>query len=371
MTEQQLQRVTIAGNRVPAAVNWADKLVIRAPSDIAVAMGDRELLGLTPEEAVRFAECAAELRLRRAFLAKPPAAARLPVSYRTIPGPVRRLIAGVIGRARRSQQSAWAEFPGWPLDLSVDVLADIASGGTGRIGPKTPVLLTHDIDSAEGLSNLVSMFLPIEESAGARSANYVVPFAWPLDHDLISEAQSRGHEIGVHGFDHSGKTPFMEQEPRRERIAQGSAFGARYGAVGYRAPSLVRTQELLADLEHAYRYDSSIPTSGGPFPVANNGCATARPWKIGKLWEIPLSLPRDGSLRFLGYSPREIAKMWIDCADLIARSGGVVVLLTHCEAGFSGNDAMLASYRSFIEFVTADTRFEFVLPSDLVSRLES
>ena len=86
-------------------------------------------------------------------------------------------------------------------------------------------------------------------------------------------------------------------------IGCGPRFGDRYDATGYRAPSLLRTAALIADLGPLYRYDASIPTFDGAFPVPNNGCASARPWRIGSLWEIPLTPPRDGNLRFLGYQP--------------------------------------------------------------------
>jgi hypothetical protein len=151
----------------------------------------------------------------------------------------------------------------------------------------------------------------------------------------------------------------------------GRAFGDRYGATGYRAPSLLRTAALIADLGPRYRYDTSIPTSGGAFPVPNNGCASARPWRIGSLWEIPLTLPRDGSLRFLGYQPQAIGALWRDTAVTIARSGGIVSLLTHCESGFSGNPAMLAAYRGFLEWLAGDSRFEFTRADQLVERLDA
>jgi hypothetical protein len=135
-------------------------------------------------------------------------------------------------------------------------------------------------------------------------------------------------------------------------------------------PSLVLTAALLADLAPLYRYDASIPTSGGAFPVPNNGCASARPWRIGNLWEIPLTLPRDGSLRFLGYDPEAIGALWRDAAITISRSGGIVSLLTHCESAFSGDPAMLGIYRGFLEWLASDPRFEFARADRLVSSLE-
>ena len=104
--------------------------------------------------------------------------------------------------------------------------------------------------------------------------------------------------------------------------------------------------------------------------MLNNGCASARPFAIEGILELPLSMPRDGSLRFLGYSPDEIAALWIDCADLIARAEGIVMLLTHCERRFSGDERMFGAYRRFLEHVGAHPdRFVFERATDIVDRL--
>ena len=351
---------------LPQRVAWAAGLPLNLPDAL------RPLLaGPAPSgpAATAAREAAAALRLAVAYTNAPPVSSRLPFSYQAVPGPLRRLAAGAIGRLQRLRQGQWARFPGWPLDLSADVAADLA-GAPGITFARTPVMLTHDIDSAEGLRNLVGMFLPLEEAVGARSANYVVPCAWPVDPALMQELLARGHEAGVHGYDHANRTPFVEPAERERRLADGAAFAWRWGGCGYRAPSLLRTAALLAGLQPHYRYDSSIPTSGGAFPVPNNGCASARPWRFGRMWELPLSMPRDGSLRFLGHSPPEIGALWRRCALTIAASGGTVNLLTHCEAGFSGNPAMLAIYRSFLEWLAADPRFELMLPMQLVDRLD-
>lgn len=321
------------------------------------------------EVSLEAADAAGDLRTRAAFTNRPPASARSPVSYRRVPARVRHAVARTIGRIQRARQSAWSRFPGWPIDLSADFAADLA-GPPHALFARTPVLVTHDIDSPEGLRNLVRLFLPLEERVTARSANYVVPCDWPVDHGLVGEVVQRGHEIGVHGYDHANRTPFAGPSERRQRLAAGRAFGDRYQAAGYRAPSLLRTAALLADLGPLYRYDSSIPTAGGAFPVPNNGCASARPWRLGGLWELPVTLPRDGSLLFLGHGPAEIARLWQDTARLAAGSGGIVCLLTHCEAGFSGNDSMLGAYRRFLEWVAGDPRFELTRPVDLVDRLD-
>jgi peptidoglycan/xylan/chitin deacetylase (PgdA/CDA1 family) len=231
------------------------------------------------------------------------------------------------------------------------------------------VLVSHDIDSAEGLENLVRRFVPLEESLGLRSVNYLVPCGWPLDHGLLRELVARGHRLGIHGCDHSNRTPFCGAEERRRRIAAALPLVERYGIQGYRAPSLCRTPELFDELVRHFRYDSSIPTSGGLFPVPGNGCATARPFVLRGLTEVPITLPRDGSLLFLGYSPEAVLSLWKECAARLIRSGGWVVLLTHCERRFSGSEGMFKAYTAFLEHLRALDGVSFVTEAEVVESL--
>jgi peptidoglycan/xylan/chitin deacetylase (PgdA/CDA1 family) len=341
-------------------------------------------LDVPPEPAPISSEDIAELRELRAFTERRPLSVRLPFNYRVVPGWARAAAASAIGRWNRGRTATWAAFPGWPIDLSADALNDLRElpdAGAGdrnshpdagnRMAPRsrTPVVLTHDIDSAEGLSNLLSRFLPLEEASGARSTNYIVPCAYPIDHGLVGEMVARGHHVGVHGYDHSHRTPFTTAGERSRRLDAARGFATRYGAIGYRAPSLLRTRVLLRDLATRYRYDSSIPTSGGLFPVPNNGCATARPFLVEGIVELPVTLPRDGTLRFLGCSPREIVQTWIECTETISRARGVVVLLTHGERRFSGADHMIAAYAQFLEHIrTRPDRFAFCTAADIVER---
>ncbi len=362
-------RLASVGDRPRAA--WAEGLWIRAPQSLFERAGWRRLvaangdLNVPAEPAPIEERDVAAVRERRAFTDSAPASARLPINYRVVPGWARSLVARAIGEWNRRHVARWGTFPAWPIDLSADALRDLAHDAPEPATRRTPVVLTHDIDSAEGLTNLVTKFLPAEESLGARSTNYVVPCAWRLDRGLMREVMARGHEIGVHGYDHSNTTPFAAAEERARRLAR--EFADQYGARGYRAPSLLRTRALLRDVASRYTYDSSIPTAGGLFPTPNNGCATARPFTVENVLELPISLPRDGMMKFLGYKPDEILRYWKECADLIARARGVVVLLTHCEQRFSGEPRMLDAYRRFIDFVREHSdRFAFSSPADVL-----
>ena len=352
---------------------WAEGQSFRLPR--SVLPGPRSPSGRGGETPLRLdqgwrrpqVEEAARLRLRAAFTNRPPVSSRLPLSYQIIPSRMRSVLAGWLGRRQRRRQQQWAVFPAWPLDLSSDLLDDWACGRPSPwAGRPTPVVLSHDLDSAEGLANLVRDFLDIEERVGARSTNFVVPCAWPLDHGLLREVRRRGHEVGVHGYDHSNRTAFLPPDLRAHRLQAGAQLAGRYEGRGYRAPSLLRTRDLLVGLARHYDYDSSIPTSGGPFPTPNNGCASARPFRLAGLVELPLSMPRDGSLLFLGYGTAEIAALWRACAEQIHASGGVVVLLTHCEKRFSGQPAMLSAYRGFLEELAGDRRFRWSTAGEVV-----
>lgn len=310
-----------------------------------------------------------EIRLQNAFTEQKPISSKLPFSYQIIPPLIRSLLGRIIGYQRRRSLTKENLFPAWPIDLSVDFFEDLINGHACFWATKpSPVILTHDIDSADGLTNLVNLFIEREENIGARSTNYIVPNAWPLDHGILEDLTARGHELGIHGYDHSNLTPFCEPNTRQERLARSAELISKYDIIGYRAPSLLRTHGLFEDLPTYYSYDSSIPTSGGLFPVPNNGCASARPFIINGILEIPLSMPRDGSLRFLGHSPEQILALWINCAKSISQSGGVIVLLTHCESRFSGNEKMLDCYGRFLDFVTNSEEFYWSTPQEILEQ---
>lgn len=298
------------------------------------------------------------------FTESPPLSSRIPFSYQLVPQFLRNYIAYTIGGGKRYNVDQWAEFPIFPLDLTVDALSDIFNIKY-RKSEHTPVILTHDIDSSEALKNLY-MFLLEEEKVGARSTNFIVPFKWKIDHEVLLDIKQRGHEIGIHGFDHGNKTPFLKESVINERVEKMHNFIERYGVLGYRSPSLLRTHRLFRVLSRFFRYDSSIPTSGGVFPVPNNGCASARIFQVEGTYEIPISMPRDAALLFYRYKPFEIKEICIRCADIIRKSGGVITLLTHCEKRFIKNGAMLLIYREFLNYLKNDGRYIFKTCEEII-----
>ncbi len=375
MDAETLIPVRITEVPADSPVAWAKGMQVSLPQSTMEKTGlTRHLdsegdLRITPEISPIDPADVEDLRSRAAYTCRKPASSRLPVSYHWVPGRLRSLVASAIGRWQRGHQERWASFPKWPLDLSADFLSDLGGGETSpfRLGP-TPVLLSHDLDSPEGLENVVRKFLDLEEKAGTRSSNYIVPCGWSIDHGLLKELEERGHEVGIHGYDHSNRTAFCDPRQQRKRLEGAGELIERYNIIGYRSPSLLRTRSLLKALGEFYRYDSSIPTSGGLFPIPNNGCSSARPFRIEGTSEIPITLPRDGSLKALGYSPKESLELWIQCGEEISRSGGVVVLLTHCERRFSGNSKAIDAYRRFLDHVSGSDRYVWSTPGEVLER---
>lgn len=375
IADDPLITVTVSGTSPDQSFSWGDGQEFLLPLSVVTSLG-LEVMGGTAElREARGGRGLADinlLRLRAAYTPNPPASTRFPINYQRLPGFVRRGVARAIGLSKRRSANSWARFPRWPVDLSADFLADLSGMPPSPFanGP-APVILSHDIDTPQGLGNLLRLFLPAEEAVGARSSNYVVPCAWPLDHGALGEVVARGHELGIHGYNHGNRTPFSSAGIRRQRLEATRPLVERYGVQGYRAPSLLRTEVFLAELGRIFRYDSSIPTTGGLFPIPNTGCASARPFQVAGIWEIPISMPRDASMRFLMYSPERILSLWTEVADRIARSGGVIMLLTHCEDEYSGHPRMQEIYQKFLDHIAASRQFVWSTPAEVLTHMEA
>lgn len=84
----------------------------------------------------------------------------------------------------------------------------------------------------------------------------------PKHHDLLKEADDRGHELGNHTYSHLYDLPERSRSEQRSEIARGegaiaSVIGRR--PLGFRAPGYNIDGDLLELIRsRQYRYDSSI-----------------------------------------------------------------------------------------------------------------
>ena len=274
---------------------------------------------------------------------------------------VKRLIPRriqLIARRALVRRQELPDFPAWPLEESLDKLLRfyarclLLAGGKRELTfdwfwPAThraALILTHDVESAEGLGLAIEL-ADLEEERGLRSSFNIVARWYPIDEGILRELLERGFELGVHGVYHdrsmfSSRTAFESQLPIVRELA------ARIGAAGFRSPATHRVFEWLADLP--LDYDCSVPHSD-PFEPIPGGCCSLWPFFIGDIVELPYTLPQDHTLfTLLGH--RSIS-LWQDQLEKIERLHGLVELITHPDPGYLGDRSKRALYVEFLDAV--------------------
>jgi hypothetical protein len=266
--------------------------------------------------------------------------------------------AQLLARRALVRRQGLPDFPGWPLEESLERLLRfyarclLLAGGRSELAfdwfwpapYRAALILTHDIESAEGL-NLAIELADLEEERGFRSSFNIVARWYPIDEGILHELLERGFELGVHGVYHDGsmfasRTAFESQLPIVREMA------ARVGAAGFRSPATHRIFEWLADLPLAY--DCSVPHSD-PYEPIPGGCCSLWPFFIGDVVELPYTLPQDHTL-FTLLTHRSIA-VWQEQLERIERLHGLAQLVTHPDPGYLGDRSKRALYVEFLDTI--------------------
>ncbi len=275
-----------------------------------------------------------ELSLRARALRSPrPAASRLPFHYHLLPGLVRFLV----GRALY----AWKSIP--EPDRGAELLRHAWRVSRG-VQPAVPLLvLAHDVDTRRGLARAPAL---AEEEAkrDLQAVYFVVSCMRGLDLGAVRAVRDAGHEIGVHGYDHSCGLPYLSPREIGSLLARAKGTLARFSPRAFRSPALARTPELFEALKGAFAVDSSVPDA-----EPGDACGMLFPFGLGDLVEVPLTMPMDSTLLMMGLGPPEIARIWRKKIDRLAAAGVPVVLTTHPEPQFSGSRAMKDAYFGSVE----------------------
>jgi predicted glycosyltransferase/peptidoglycan/xylan/chitin deacetylase (PgdA/CDA1 family) len=242
----------------------------------------------------------------------------------------------------------------WPID---ERAGKPPEGWTGwPDGKKFALVLTHDVETAKGLKNCREI-AEIEESLGFRSSFNFVAEDYEVPDELIHFLKSRGFEVGVHGLHHHGnlfgsRKKFNEQVPRIDRFIE------RWGAKGFRTPSLYHNLDWIAELD--IEYDSSTFDTD-PFEPQPDGVGTIFPFWVpgnnGKRGyvELPYTLPQDHSL-FVIMGEKNI-DIWKKKLDWIAEQGGMALLITHPDyinfgdGGSRKEEYPLEHYKRLLDYV--------------------
>ncbi|HUP89685.1 MAG TPA: hypothetical protein VM100_10050 [Longimicrobiales bacterium] len=239
--------------------------------------------------------------------------------------------------------------PGWYLpDAFVQALEVAVRSSGGEISTIHPwpddadfaFVPTHDVETADGMQN-IERIARIEEDLGFRSSWNVVPHKYPVDLGYLRELQSRGFEIGVHGYSHDGKLFTSRRIFERRAPAINEALRA-YRAVGFRAPMVHRNLEWLQSLE--IEYDASY-FDVDPYQAMPGGIGSVWPFIAGRFVELPYTLPQDHTL-FVALREKT-GRIWEEKLEYVARLGGAAMFITHPD--YLTSDARLAAYQRLLE----------------------
>ncbi len=265
-------------------------------------------------------------------------------------------------------------FPGWPLELSVDRLVRfyarclLASAGVEQ-APFTwfwpdahpaALVLTHDVETGDGL-RLALELADLEEERGFRSSFNVVAGDYPVDDGILRELAGRGFEIGLHGLHHdrslfSSRAEFERQLPALVEASE------RFGSVGFRSPATHRVLEWLPDLPAAY--DCTVPHADRYEPQPG-GCCSLWPYSIGRIVELPWTLPQDHILfTLLG---QRSAAVWLQQVEDIERRFGLIQCLSHPDRGYLGDADKRAHYVELLDALAERPALWRALPREVAA----
>jgi peptidoglycan/xylan/chitin deacetylase (PgdA/CDA1 family) len=265
-------------------------------------------------------------------------------------------------------------FPAWPYeragsDLVRIALADVLlEHNLNAIrfpwfwpdGARAAVVLTHDVESEQGLADALAI-ATWEEHYGFRSSFNIVSNWYPIDMDRLHELSERGHEIGSHAVYHdhslfSSRREFERQLPLLDDSAK------RLGAVGFRSPATHRVVDWLGELP--FSYDCTMPHSD-PYEPIPGGTATVWPFFHGDVIELPYSAPQDHTLyTLLGHTDN---RLWHEQFKRVVECNGLFQMLTHPDPEYLGRTAVGQAYRETLHAIADRSDVWVALPREVAA----
>lgn len=309
-------------------------------------------------------------RMRSSTGGLPPAA--LSTFYR-----VKRLIPRSLQLALRRvliKRQGLPTFPKWPFESAGNDLLRIAfadallESGVDTLrfpwfwpqGHRAAAILTHDVESADGLQRAPAV-ASWEEQQGLRSSFNIVSDWYPIDTGILDQLRARGHEIGSHAIHHdrslfASRASFEQQLPILKQAAE------QLGAVGFRSPATHRVVEWLGELP--FSYDCTMPHSD-PYEPIPGGTATVWPFFHGEVVELPYTAPQDHTLfNLLGHRD---CSLWQKQLERVISCNGLFQVVTHPDAEYLGREVIRQSYCSLLETLAGREDVWVALPNDITS----
>ena len=199
----------------------------------------------------------------------------------------------------------------------------------------------------------------MEERLGFRSAWNIVPHKYPVDRGLLEDLKHRGHEIGVHGYNHDGRL-FESRRLFSRRAELINQAIESFGSTGFRAPMVHRNLQWLQALD--IDYDASC-FDVDPFQAMAGGVGGVWPFFAGKFVELPYTLPQDHTL-FVSLG-ETTPRIWIEKLAYLRKLAGMAMLITHPD--YLDTPERLEIYRIFLEHLAEQTDCWKALPREAAS----
>jgi peptidoglycan/xylan/chitin deacetylase (PgdA/CDA1 family) len=261
-------------------------------------------------------------------------------------------------------------FPSWPIEwifadlldayvalrISAERIDGLEAAALWPSGYRCAALLSHDVEGQDG-QRRVRELASLESRFEFRSWFNFVPERYPVDDELLAQLTAEGFEVGVHGLNHDGRL-FSSREIFASRLPRIQAHGQRWDARGFRSPATHRRFGWMQELP--FLYDSSFPDTD-PYEPVPGGCLSCWPFSIGRLLELPITMPQDHTLwAILG---REAYPIWVEKADWLRQRGGLINLIVHPD--YLDRGAHWDEYEAFLEYLRSSGDIWVTVPREL------
>ncbi len=243
---------------------------------------------------------------------------------------------------------------------------DRVPAGDGR---PAPLLLTHDVDTAEGLARLPRL-LAVEEALGLSSLVLLVTHRYAWDRAAMTRLRDRGHAFGVHDTTHDNRLAYLPPAAVRRRIAEAQAALGSLDSGAFRAPAFLRSASLYEGIADRVRVDLSTNDAALVWPHPGDGLGSPFPVRYRGVACAPTTLPRDGELLALGLDREATLDLCRRKAAQLARVGAPAVLLTHPDPTFTDTTERLETYGLLLEQLRASGQFWLGPPAETLADIE-
>jgi glycosyltransferase involved in cell wall biosynthesis len=230
----------------------------------------------------------------------------------------------------------------WPINETAGRPPEGWSGWPD--GKKFALVLTHDVESPEGLAKCQRL-MRLEKNLGFRSSfNFIPEGPYRVSKKLREILASDGFEVGIHDFHHDGSL-YRSRGAFSARAKKINDYLKEWGAVGFRSGFMFHNLEWQHEL--MVDYDASTFDTD-PFEPQNDEAGTIFPFWVprptnangassnGETFshdaregyvELPYTLPQDSTL-FLLFG-EQTPEIWFQKLDWVASRGGMALVNVH------------------------------------------